>query len=125
MTILDHNNLMAKLRKNLKHIRDSKGKEYSHDQDTLDNFKRNANRLGGTPEGTLMVYAVKHIDSICRFVTQLNSGKKLEDIEKELSEPIFGRIEDAINYLSLLYALIHERKEKNKKNKNDKKNCLI
>lgn len=76
----------------------SKGNEYSGLEDTHANFKRLADKLGLTKEKVLMVYLAKHMDSIDSFI---RNGCD----EAGLTEPIQGRILDAVNYLTLLAAM--------------------
>ena len=76
----------------------TKGEEYSRDADQLANFKRQAEELNATPEKILMVYLNKHLDSIKSFV---KTGKVH-------SEPIEGRIDDAILYLILLKGIVQD-----------------
>ena len=81
-------------------IRASKGKDYSRGEaDTLSNFKRHADALGLTPEQVWAVYASKHWDAVVSFC-------KHGQVE---SEPIGGRIDDALTYLLLLKGLIVDR----------------
>ena len=80
-------------------LSDTKGAEYAHDADQLANFKRLGERLGMTSEAVLMVYLTKHLDSIESYIRRPSV---------DLSEPIDGRIDDAILYLCLLKALIHD-----------------
>lgn len=82
----------------------TKGRDYTqgasdnadYDIGRLKNFYRNAERLGLRPMQVLAVYLNKHLDAIETF---FKSGQ-LE------SEPIEGRIQDAINYLLLLYKMV-------------------
>lgn len=76
----------------------SKGEEYSRDSDQLANFKRQAEELLMTPEKVLMVYLNKHLDAVKSFV---KTGKIY-------SEPIEGRIDDAILYLILLKGIVQD-----------------
>ena len=80
-------------------IATAKGNEYSGLEDAHMNFKRLGHKLGLPPEKVLMVYLTKHMDSIDSFI---RSGLD----SSHLTEPIEGRIIDAITYLSLLAALI-------------------
>ena len=81
-------------------IRASKGKDYSRGEaDTLSNFKRHAEALDLTPEQVWAVYAGKHWDAI---ITYCKRGQ----VE---SEPIGGRIDDALTYLLILKGLIADR----------------
>ena len=82
----------------------SKGVEYANSDDQLANFKRSSGELGLSPEAVNLVFLTKHIDSIKNFV---RSGGKSE------SEPIFGRIDDAILYLILLKSIITEKQTVN------------
>ena len=84
--------------KNLVNLTNSKGEEYSHDTDQLANFKRQAAELGVSPLMVLAVYLNKHLDAVKSFI---KNGR-------EFSEPIEGRIDDAILYLILLKALISD-----------------
>lgn len=82
--------------KNLVNLTATKGNEYSRDIDQLANFKRQAAELNMSSLKVLMVYLNKHLDSIKFYVKT----------EQVLSEPIGGRIDDAILYLMLLKGLI-------------------
>ncbi len=84
----------------LKNLTASKGVEYSRsDDDQLANFRRQATELGVGPEKILAVYLNKHLDAIKSF---LKTGEVL-------SEPIYGRIDDAILYLMLLKAMVIDK----------------
>ena len=80
-------------------LTDTKGREYANSDDQLANFKRLAKRLGLTPAQVCTVYLTKHLDSIDSWV---------RNPEQDLSEPIDGRIDDAILYLILLKAIAHD-----------------
>lgn len=82
-------------------LTDSKGAEYAHDADQLANFKRLGAQLHLEPTTVLMVYMQKHLDAIAAYVSAVQN-----DSIPILSEPIHGRIDDAILYLVLLKALI-------------------
>ena len=75
----------------------SKGNEYAGTENTHKNFIRLGEKLDLPPEKVLMVYLTKHLDSIDSYV---KGGMD----PKELTEPIRGRVIDAINYLVLLAA---------------------
>jgi hypothetical protein len=81
-------------------LTDSKGREYANSSDQLANFKRLATRLGLSPAQVVMVYLTKHLDSIDSWISNPH---------QDLSEPIDGRIDDAILYLILLKAISHEQ----------------
>lgn len=89
----------------LMRISATKGLEYARDAtDRLANFKRLAKELSLEPEQVLWVYWTKHKDAIIWFINNLNSKSNVP-----LSEPIEGRIDDAILYLLLLKGLLKDR----------------
>lgn len=79
----------------------TKGNDYSGSEDAFANFKRNAQRLDMSPHQVWAVYFFKHLDAI---ETWLRDGQVK-------SEPIEGRIDDAIMYLFLLKGMILEREQ--------------
>lgn len=79
-----------------------KGKDYAGEEDALDNFKRNAEKLGLTKYQVWAVYAGKHIDSI------FNSIKYSPDYPQVESEPMRERVKDVIVYMTILQALMEE-----------------
>lgn len=81
-----------------------KGQEYSRgEEDVNSNFHRLSDELGLTPQQVNWVYLKKHLDSIAYAIKTDNFVG---------TEPIEGRIGDAINYLFILASLIQERAEK-------------
>lgn len=87
-------------------LSESKGREYTDEhRDRLSNFKDGAADLGMQPEQILWVYASKHLASIKTHIRDIATGN-----DRKLSEPIDGRIDDAILYLILLKCLLIERK---------------
>ena len=83
-------------------ISSSKGREYTQDSnDRLANFKRAGSRTRLHPMTLLFVYLDKHMNSITTYVNDTAAGDR-----RRLSEPIEGRIDDAIMYLLLLKGLI-------------------
>jgi len=82
----------------------SKGAEYAGDHDQLANFKRLGLEMDETPEKALWHLLKKHMDSLRTYIMDTEKG-----IVREYSEPITGRVDDAILYLNLLKALIVER----------------
>ena len=91
---------------NCKKILINKGREYQSTNETgvnvHANFERGASNVGVEPESVLLIYLSKHWDSITTYVKDVQSGKSREEINSNLTEPITGRIDDAINYLLLL-----------------------
>lgn len=79
-------------------LNDSKGREYASEADGLANFKNRAEQMGITPLQVWGIFYGKHSDAIFSY---LKRGEVL-------SEPIEGRIDDAILYLVLLKALVRE-----------------
>lgn len=72
----------------------------------LINFYKNAEKNGLTPYQILNVYMGKHLDAIDTFIK--SGGLRTE------SEPIEGRICDAINYMLLLYKMVkYEQRQAN------------
>lgn len=103
MTFDEFDKLQQSLFDDIKKIGAGKGREYASSDDRLANFKRLAPECGIRPELVAWVYFKKHLDSIN---TYLKYGKEHSE------ESIRGRFLDAINYLTLIYALIVESKSK-------------
>lgn len=82
----------------------TKGADYTDGEDRLSNFKDVAKRTGITPLQCWNVYFQKHLCAIDKYVRD----------EKVESEPIGGRVTDAINYLMLGLALIKESQKNGK-----------
>ncbi len=79
----------------------NKGREYAGDKDALQNFK-NGEDIGVSPLQKGWIFTEKHISSIKSYIKH---GKEFS------SEPIEGRILDAMNYLFLISCLVKEQKE--------------
>jgi hypothetical protein len=89
----------------LQQLSSTKGKEYARDDsDTLANFKRLGVSLDMSPEAILFVYLAKHMDAITHYI-----AKRGWDRPQGESEPITGRIDDAVLYLILLKGLLRDR----------------
>ena len=99
MNTKDFNMLMSNTFNNLDGISRTKGIEYAGEVDRLANFRRLGLELDLDPEHVLWVYLTKHLDAIRSYLRA----------HVVLSEPIEGRIDDAILYLILLKGLIQER----------------
>lgn len=78
-----------------------KSGEYAADTDKLANFREASRRLGITPEQVLLVYLDKHYSAIANFIRDRSANRT-----RPRSEPIEGRIHDAMVYLLLLKALL-------------------
>jgi len=89
------------------HLADTKGEEYSSSPDQFANFRSLAGELDLTMEKVLMVYLAKHLQSVKAFIKDTPRSYKVE-----MSEPIEGRVDDAIHYLLLLKAMIKEGRDK-------------
>lgn len=104
MTIEERQETIKKIMQEVLVMAETKGKGYSGKEDSLSNFKTNAIELGMTQFQTWAIYFNKHVDSI-------NNAIKNSPTNPEHgvgSEPIHGRIIDAITYLTILACLIEE-----------------
>ena len=86
----------------MRDLLNNKGREYAGDDDALNNFKTGTD-IGITPLQKSWVFTEKHISSIKSYI---KNGKEFS------SEPIEGRILDAMNYLFLISCLVKENKER-------------
>lgn len=88
-------------------ITQSKGEEYSRSSDDqLANFKRAAVDYGLSQEQVLGIFLDKHINSIKTYIHGTSAGEPMPP----MSEPIEGRIDDAILYLLLFKAMVLDSK---------------
>lgn len=93
---------------------DTKGREYTggaergNEIDTLANFKQVAARSGMHPLEVWHVYFLKHVDAISTYVVDAVAADREAREQRETSEPIVGRIDDARTYLGLLACLLEE-----------------
>lgn len=95
--------LSDKILEEARQIQIDKGREYTvSDNDKFKNFKSIGNRMKVDAKAVVMIYLLKHMDSIRNYVL---TGTEASD------ESIDGRIIDAINYLLLLYGIIYEEKQ--------------
>ncbi len=104
MTSKQFQDLLQRARVRQDVILQQKGDDYTIDRAALDrlyNFKAIGELLDMSAEKVLLVYLFKHIFSIAAYAKS-----------KKESEPITGRVDDAINYLYLLLGLIEERTPK-------------
>jgi hypothetical protein len=100
------NSLMNNIWKEVLKTRDEGQKEYAHGvENVFANFERVGKAIDVSPDKTLMVYLLKHIDGITAYI----SGHKSQ------REDVRGRIKDAIVYLMLLWAMIEEGESDGKK----------
>jgi hypothetical protein len=83
----------------------TKGEEYAGSDDQLANFHRSGAEAGTRPEQAWLIFFNKHMDAIKHYVRH----------DRALSEPIEGRIDDAILYLILLKAMVRDNSPTGKK----------
>ena len=95
-------------------VMNTKGQEYAGSEDKFANFKRLANKYNVPAEEICGIYMTKHLDSIDSFIRERRAGKSVMEIEAGLSEPISGRIMDAVNYLFILKGIVDEERTKMK-----------
>ena len=91
-------------------ILDWKAEEYSSGEDRLQNFREVALFLGCRPEDVVLMYLLKHIQSIALAVRE---GQLDWKWETEGGEGLKQRIADSRNYLLLLAAALDEATSKN------------
>jgi hypothetical protein len=96
-------------------IADEKGVEYTQSEGALENFYRNAKRVGSDPVTILYVYLGKHQDSIESFVKKVrdyfthgDGDKMIIQMEARAGEGIRSRLDDIRNYYDLLECLLVE-----------------
>lgn len=99
MTFEEFDKVCEQMFKEVRVMRDTKGKEYARSKDRFDNFNRLARDLKVSREQILWVYTSKHLDGI---VSYINNGCTFS------GEHIHGRIKDVITYLLLLDGMIVE-----------------
>ena len=95
----DFLNLVRRRQESCLKLMEQKSLEYATDEDKLANFKRAGAVLGVKPVQALMGMLVKHWVSIAVMV---------QSDKPYLPEQWAEKIEDAINYMYLLEALIEE-----------------
>lgn len=106
MTIDDRQEIAKRIFEICLKVLRRKGKDYAGNDDSLANFKRNAQRLGLSKYQIWAVYWNKHVDSINNAIKSNPTTPQVE------SEPIESRVVDLINYEIILQALLIEDEEK-------------
>jgi hypothetical protein len=99
MTFEQFDKFQAQLLTEVVKMKDTKGREYTNSVSRFANFDRLAAELGLTNTQIAWVYLVKHLDSLKQYI---RTGKTYS------TEPIQGRIVDAITYLTLIAGMIEE-----------------
>lgn len=84
-------------------MRDTKGREYANSADRFANFNRLAEELGLSNVQVAWVYTAKHLDSLKQYIRTQQTYS---------TEPIEGRIVDAICYLTLIGGMLLEGRTK-------------
>jgi len=102
MTIPERNLIAQEIFKKCLDVLTRKGKDYAGNEDSLSNFKRNAERLGLTKYQVWAIYFNKHVDSINNAIKSSPNNPQVE------SEPLEQRIIDIINYAVILLCLLKE-----------------
>lgn len=85
--------------------------EYTDNVDKLMNFRQIADFLGVSMSDVVLIYLMKHMQSIALAVQSKNY---VWDWEKEGGEGLKQRVADARNYLLLLSACLEEEKSEGK-----------
>jgi hypothetical protein len=98
MTRDEFQRLMADEYEKIVAINNTKGHDYAGDADALRNFKEQAQETGVTPVQVWNIFFGKHLKAIQTYVREGDVA----------SEPVEGRIQDAILYLFLLRGLVEE-----------------
>lgn len=106
MTFTEFDKYQLHLLKLVIAMKDTKGKEYAHSESRFANFDRLAEGLELPNMTIAWVYCKKHIDSIESYI---------KDHKVYSTEPIEGRIVDAIAYLTLIAGMIKEEQDKERK----------
>lgn len=98
--------LLPAIFEEIKKLAQSKGGEYAHGDDRLDNFRRNGLDVGLPMETIWRVYAGKHWDAITTYIKDQQTGH-----HRTRSESIRGRALDLMVYLTLFIAMLDEKGE--------------
>jgi hypothetical protein len=93
----------------MRKIRETKGREYAHDEDTLADFKEVAADAGISPMQCWLTYVQKHQRAIATFVRE-GSVK---------SESIYDRVLDVVVYHVLLLGLVQDLEQETLKVRED------
>lgn len=96
--------LLPEIFERISQLAATKGKEYAHGDDRLDNFRRNGADVGVPMEVVWRIYAGKHWDAITTYIQDHVTGH-----ERIYSEPIRERAIDLMVYLTLFIAMADER----------------
>lgn len=102
MNLSEQNLAAGEFFSNCMKLLNRKGRDYTTDGDAFKNTLTIAEEVGISPEKVIWIYLRKHLSAIQRYILS-------ESLE---SEPIEGRLQDAVNYLALLHVLIKCKKPK-------------
>lgn len=100
MTFEEQEAIQEEVFRRIREIRETKGREYATDKDTLADFKEVAADVGITPLQCWATYVKKHERAIDSYIRE-GSVK---------SEAIEDRILDVVVYHLLLYGLIRDQR---------------
>ena len=106
MTLDERNEAIAEIFQDCSKILESKGRDYSGEEDAYRNFSKVASSLGLPPRQVLLVYLSKHLDAI------FNAVKENPYTPKRVAESFEQSCLDAINYLAILAAWPHPKTDK-------------
>jgi hypothetical protein len=90
--------IQGRLFNRIRSVRETKGREYATDEDTLADFKEVAQEVGVTPFQVWAVYVKKHQRAIDTFIRE--GATKSESIE--------DRVMDVMTYHALLIGLVED-----------------
>jgi len=102
MTFEEFDKYQEELIKKVVEMKSTKGIEYAHSKERFANFNRLAEQLDSDNLTIAWIYTVKHLDAIVSYISR---GKIFS------TEPIEGRIVDAITYLTLIAGMIKEKED--------------
>ena len=100
MTFKEFDDFQGKLLEEVVQMKDTKGKEYANSSERFANFNRAAQKKGVSRLIVASIFLDKHLDAIDSYIK--HNGVIYS------TEPIRGRIVDAITYLTLMAGMIEE-----------------
>ena len=117
MEFKDYDRLREQFKQETDELAQAKGREYTDGADRLFNFKIIAEFLRIPPEMVCLVYMVKALLSLTSTTKRLAKGEKIADIGGDLTESVKSRCQDIDNYNMFYWALINERMEEERREK--------
>ena len=104
MTFKEFDKFQQELIAEVVKMKDTKGREYANSASRFANFDRSAAKNGVSRLVIANIFMTKHLDAIDSYIK--NGGQVFS------TEPIRGRIVDAITYLTLIAGMIEEGESK-------------